>query len=257
MSNPYNASFAFGSGALIATPSAANSTPIQFGTLQDVSVDFSFTNKSLMGQYQFPVAVARGEGKITGKAKFGTISGAVFNSIFFGTTETVGQTLWSYNEAQSVPAASPYTVPAANAATFDEDLGVTYAVSGLYLVKVAASPTVGQYAVNASTGVYTFAAADEGKAVLLNYSFTQTTSGTGAKSIITNNLMGTAVNFQLDLYGQNPNVAGAQWSLRLFSCLSNKLSLDAKNSDFTVPELDFEAFANASNQIGQINTAIS
>ena len=36
-----NASFGFGAGALFATPSGVNQTPIQFGTLQDVSVDFT------------------------------------------------------------------------------------------------------------------------------------------------------------------------------------------------------------------------
>ena len=40
MSN--NTSLAFGSGVLIGTTSAG---PLQFGTLQDVSVDFSFSVK--------------------------------------------------------------------------------------------------------------------------------------------------------------------------------------------------------------------
>ena len=247
-----NTSIAFGSGVLIATPSGANATPIQFGTIQDVSIDFSFAVKQLMGQYQFPVAVGRGEGKISGKAKFANIDGAVFNSLFFGLTPTTGQKMWSYNEAGTIPA-SPYTITVANGATFDADLGVTYAVSGLYLTRVAATPTTGQYSVNTTTGVYTFAAADTTKAVLINYSYTQAV--TGAKSVITNQIMGTAVNFQIDFYQKNPNVAGAQWSLRLYSCLSSKLSMASKNSDFIIPELDFEAFANAANNIGEINTA--
>ncbi len=54
-------SVAFGSGVLIATPSGANATPVQFGTLQDVSIDISFSSKQLFGQYQFPIALARGE----------------------------------------------------------------------------------------------------------------------------------------------------------------------------------------------------
>ena len=88
MSN--NTSLAFGSGVLIGTTSDG---PLQFGTLQDVSVDFSFSVKSLMGQYQFPVAVARGAGKISGKAKFANIDGPILNTIFFGNTPATGQTL--------------------------------------------------------------------------------------------------------------------------------------------------------------------
>ena len=245
-------SVAFGSGILIATPSAANSTPVQFGTIQDVSVDFTFASKSLMGQFQFPVAFGRGEGKISGKAKFANIDGAVFSNIFFGNTKTTGQKLWSYNEAGTVAAGTPYTVTVANSATFDADLGVVYASSGLALIRVASAPAVGQYSVAA--GVYTFNSGDAGKAVLISYSYTQTV--TGSKSVIVNNLMGVAPTFQVDFYQTNPNVAGAQWSLRLYNCVSSKLSLASKNSDFTIPEMDFEAFANASNSVGEINTAI-
>jgi hypothetical protein len=247
-------SVAFGSGVLIATPSGANATPVQFGALQDVSLDFSFSSKQLFGQYQFPIAFARGEGKISGKAKFANIDGPLYNASFFGQTLSTGQKLWSYNEAGAVPASSPYTYSAANAATFDADLGVVYASSGLALTKVASAPAVGQYSVTA--GVYTFNSGDAGRALLVSYSYTQSVSGSGSRAIIGNKLMGTAPTFQIDFYQTNPNIAGAQWSLRLYSCVSTKLSVASKNQDFTIPELDFEAFANAANSIGEINTAV-
>ncbi len=250
MSN--NVSVAFGSGVLIATPTASNSTPVQFGALQDVSIDFSFSTKQLFGQYQFPVAVGRGEGKIAGKAKFANIDGAALNAIFFGLSESSGQKLWSYNEGGAVGTAAPYAVSVANSANFDEDLGATYASSGLSLVKVASNPSVGQYSVEA--GVYTFSSGDAGRAVLLTYSYLQ--SSVGSKSLIGNKLMGAVLPFQIDFYQTNPNVAGAQWSLRLYNCVSSKLSIASKNQDFTIPEMDFEAFANAANMIGELNTAI-
>ncbi len=245
-------SVAFGSGVLIATPSGANATPVQFGTLQDVSIDISFSSKQLFGQYQFPIALARGEGKITGKAKFANIDGPLFNNCFFGQGYNPGQKLWSYNEAGSVPSSSPYTYAAANAGNFDEDLGVVYAASGLALVKVASAPAVGQYSVNA--GVYTFNSGDAGKAVLASYSYTQTSGG--SRAVISNKFMGTAPTFQVDFYQTNPNIAGAQWSLRLYSCVSSKLSIASKTQDFAIPELDFEALANSANAIGEINTAV-
>jgi hypothetical protein len=247
-------SVAFGSGVLIATPSGANATPVQFGALQDVSLDFSFSSKQLFGQYQFPIAFARGEGKISGKAKFANIDGPLYNTCFFGQTLSTGQKLWSYNEAGSVPASSPYTYAAANAATFDADLGLVYAASGLALTRVASAPAVGQYSVTA--GVYTFNSGDAGRALLVSYSYTQSVSGSGSRSIIGNKLMGAAPTFQIDFYQTNPNIAGAQWSLRLYSCVSTKLSVASKTQDFVIPELDFEAFANAANSIGEINTAV-
>lgn len=245
-------SVAFGSGVLIATPSAANATPVQFGALQDVTLDISFSSKQLFGQYQFPIALARGEGKISGKAKFANIDGPLFNSCFFGQTLNAGQKLWAYNEAGAVPSSSPYTYSTANAANFDADLGIVYAASGLALVKVASAPAVGQYSVAA--GVYTFNSGDAGKAILVSYSYTQTSGG--SRSVIANKAMGTAPTFQVDFYQTNPNVAGAQWSLRLYNCVSTKLSVASKMQDFIIPELDFEAIANAANAIGEINTAI-
>lgn len=245
-------SVAFGSGVLIATPSGANATPVQFGALQDVTLDISFSSKQLFGQYQFPIAFARGEGKITGKAKFANIDGPLFNSCFFGQTLSTGQKLWAYNEAGAVPSSSPYTYAAGNAANFDADLGMVYASSGLALTRVASAPSVGQYSVAA--GVYTFNSGDAGKALLVSYSYLQTSGG--SRAVIANKLMGTAPTFQIDFYQTNPNVAGAQWSLRLYNCVSTKLSVASKTQDFMIPELDFEAFANAANSIGEINTAI-
>lgn len=245
-------SVAFGSGVLIATPSGANATPVQFGSLQDVSLDISFSSKQLFGQYQFPIAFARGEGKISGKAKFANIDGSLFNSCFFGQTSNAGQKLWAYNEAGTVPSASPYAYSVANLAGFDADLGIVYAASGLALTRVTSAPAVGQYSVAA--GVYTFNSGDAGKAILASYSYSQ--AANGSRAVIANKLMGVAPSFQIDFYQTNPNVAGAQWSLRLYNCVSTKLSVASKTQDFIVPELDFEAYANAANSIGEINTAV-
>jgi hypothetical protein len=247
-------SVAFGSGVLIATPSGANATPVQFGALQDVSLDFSFSSKQLFGQYQFPIAFARGEGKITGKAKFANIDGPLYNTCFFGQTLAAGQKLWAYNEAGAVAASSPYTYTVANAAAYDGDLGVVYASSGLALTRVGSSPSLGQYTLAA--GVYTFNSGDSGKAILVSYSYTQTASGSGSRAVLTNKLMGAAPTFQIDFYQTSPSSAGAQWSLRLYNCVSTKLTVATKIQDFGIPELDFEAFANAANNIGEINTAI-
>lgn len=86
------AMYAFGSGSLAATPTVGS--PRTFGALQDVNLDFSFTNKELYGSKQFPLVVARGTGKITGKAKFASIDAGLFNDLFFqGTSSTVGSTV--------------------------------------------------------------------------------------------------------------------------------------------------------------------
>lgn len=86
------AMYGFGSGTLSATPTVGS--PQTFGALQDVSLDFSFTNKELYGSKQFPLVVARGTGKINCKAKFASIDAALFNTLFFqGTATTTGSTV--------------------------------------------------------------------------------------------------------------------------------------------------------------------
>jgi len=84
--------FAFGSGVLLGTRTdVANATPVNFGLVQEVQLDLQFTAKELYGQYQFPVAIARGQGKATGKAKMAQISGLAFNNLFFGGSPASGQ----------------------------------------------------------------------------------------------------------------------------------------------------------------------
>jgi hypothetical protein len=244
----------FGSGVLVGTPVGTNQTPVEFGVLQEVSVDFTFNSKPLVGQYQLPVAMGRGVAKITGSAKFAELNGPVFSELFFASvTPAAGQDLWSYNETGTI-GATPYQLTAAHSATWSVDLGVKYAATGVGLTEVASSPTTGQYSVAA--GVYTFAAADTGKAVLISYTYTQTTSGSGSHFTITNPLLGYTPNFQIDFYQQNPNVANTQWSFRLYSCISTKLSIASKLEDWLIPSFDFEAFTNAANQLGTWNTAV-
>src|SRR3990172_4266881 len=90
--------FLFGSGAIYATPlvDAAGvaitvPTPVKFLACQDISCDLSFDTKMLHGGNQMPLAIARGKGKVSVKAKFGQVNGALFNNAFFGQTLATGQ----------------------------------------------------------------------------------------------------------------------------------------------------------------------
>ena len=86
--------YGFGAGFLtgLRTDLTGVQTPRNFGTLQDVAIEFTGDVKELFGQYQYPVDSARGKTKITGKAKFATIQGRMYNDIFFGQTLGSGQT---------------------------------------------------------------------------------------------------------------------------------------------------------------------
>jgi len=237
--------FHFGSGTLwgypVAGNIATNPTPMKFGTLQDINLEISGALKELYGQNQFAEAVARGKCKITGKAKFAQIVGKHVNDLFFGQTMNSGQKLTALDEAQPVPAGSPYTITVSNSGQFIDDWGVRYSATGLPLTRVTSAPVQGQYSV--SSGVYTFAAADAGAAVLISYRYS---SAAGVQLNIRQQLMGFAPTFQILL---NEQYAGKQANLLLYSCVAEKLSWATKNEDFLVPEFDFEAFSNAGGQV--------
>ena len=251
------AEYHFGSGVLIGTPltnasgtAIANGTPVQFGALQDITLDFSFDVKELYGSLQFPLSVGRGKGKATGKAKMAQINGSLLNSLFFGQT-LIGSGVSDVIDTTGVAIPiSPYqiTPTAPNAGVWSVDLGVKNA-SGLPMTKVASAPVTGQYSVSA--GVYTFAAADTTLTVFISYQYTYA-STTAQNQVISNVLMGQAPTFQAEFY---TTFGGKNMTPTLLQCVGTKLSFATKLDDFTIPEFDFSMFANSASQFIKIATS--
>ena len=249
----------FGSGIFWGTPlldatgtAIANPTPVQLGVLQDFSLDQSFETKMLYGQNQFPVAVGRGKGKLSGKAKLAQLSATWINSLFYGQGSAAGLTADVYDTTGIAIPATPFTITAnttggtattikiPNSGTWSADLGVQNA-NGLPLTRVASLPTTGQYTVAA--GVYVFAAADTGNIVFINYQFTAATPTT-AKLLTVNSLpMGYAPVFRADIMIP---YQGKYLTAIIPQCIGSKLAIQSKQDDFLVPDFDFEGFADAS-----------
>lgn len=237
----------FGTGVLIGKRTdIANSTPEPFSVLQEVDFDFSFETKPLFGLNQFAVFIARGEAKWTGKAKSGTISGLIFNNIFFGQNLTPGQTALAASEAHTVPTTSPFTITATNSATFVEDEGATYSGNpGLPLLYVTTTPaTIGEY--EQAAGTYTFSSSDSGAKIFLNYLYTTTT---GENIVINNVILGTTPTFSAVFRNRDPKT-GLFSTLVLNSCTSTKLTLSSKTSDYEIPEFDFQVLDDGTGVIG-------
>jgi hypothetical protein len=238
--------FVFGSGVLIGTPTGGS--PINFGLVQEVSLNVAATTKALYGQYNFPVAIGSGTKKMTGKAKMARVSGQALGSLFFGLPAIAGVTQTQFGETTVVPSASPYTYTTVNHTTFVADQGVVYASSSLPLKQVAASPTTGQYTVSA--GVYTFSSGDAGAQVLISYTYTVASSGENIA--VASALIGPSITFSANLFASDPTT-GKQFSALLYNCVAEKLAFGTKVEDFLIPELDFQCFANAAGQVCQFN----
>lgn len=235
--------YSFGSGVLIGTRTdIINATPVNFGLVQEVTIDETASIKELYGQFQHPIAIARGSVKTTGKAKVARISGLALGQLFYGVAPVAGQVATAFAEVATVPAAAPYTVAPANAATLNDDGGVVYAATGLPLIKVAASPAPGQYAL--AGNAYAFNAGDAGKPLLLSYTYTIAASG--QKFTVANQLAGTTPTFSAQFF---TTFQGQSISLKLNNCTSGKLAFHTKLEDFVLPEFDFSCFADASGTV--------
>jgi hypothetical protein len=245
--------FVFGSGILYGIQTAdgagaavANATPVQFGTMQDISGDISFEEKLLHGAHQMPVAFGRGKGKFEFKAKFAGINGAIMGDLLFGSGSSAGIKAQVQNFVATVPA-TPFQVTVAppSSGTFVSDLGVLLAETGMPMAKVASAPSSGQYSVSAG-GVYTFNTAQTGKGVLISYEYSAS-STTARFGTISNQLMGYAPTFKAQLSQQ---YAGKSLMLTLNACVASKLTLPFKNDDFSLADFSFTAIADAANIVG-------
>jgi hypothetical protein len=206
-----------------------------------------------MGSYQYPVAVGRGAGKITGKAKFAQITGRVYSDLFFGTTFDNDMFRVANAEAGVVADNTNHTIQVDEIATFVDDLGVVDALTNLPMIKIAVGAippptlTATQYAVDA--GIYYFHESREGDTMNISYTYTATSGGNTIE--ITNQKLGTTPTFMA--------VLQVEWdskplTIKLNKCVATKLSFASKLEDFMVPEFDFEAMADSLDVIGTIGT---
>lgn len=244
----------FGPGSIYVTrnDNAGPNTPVNIGYAQEFQYEESAETKELFGQNQYPLVVARGTVKTSGKMKAAVLSGIALNAVFWGQTLSTGQLQMNTAANTAIPTTPFQITPAVpGSGTWEGDLGVIWASGanvGLPLAKVASAPATGQYSVAA--GVYTFAAADV--AIQVSISFSYTTTGAGQKIIVTNTAIGTTPTFQLDYVTV---LYGASYYIRFYVCISQKLIRTHKLTDFMNPEVDFAFFPNAAGQVFQMSAA--
>jgi hypothetical protein len=240
----------FGAGVLIGTQTidatgaaVATPTPIQFGILQEVSIDEEFESKLLYGANQYPVAVGRGKGKISLKAKAALINAELFNTFVYGLTlGTAYENVVEDLTGNAIPTGGTVT-PTSATANVVADLGARDG-NGIPFTRVTGTPTGGEY--HYAAGVWDFGDVDVGKTAFINYAYSST-GVAAAKSITVTNLpMGYSPFFQVDLRG---SYQGKTVYTRYPNATSTKLSMTMKNDDFTIPEFDIECFADSNGNI--------
>lgn len=261
--------FSFGSGYVYGIPlTGTNLTPVLLGTLQECSYDISSSTKELYGQYQFAAAIGRGPAKFSGKAKMGSFSAETWNTFFFGpgatglATPTTTGGIQTVNKENGTPTSHSYQFANSGSGAFDVDLGVVYGpgaaanVQGQALTKVASGPVAGQYSVNAATGTWSFASGDTNASATNGISVAYTWLPSAPTRLIqaiynSDFPMGAAPVFEI-VHSIPYSTGGTDATFKIYSALASKLSFGFKNTDFTVPDIDFMMFANSAGRVFDI-----
>lgn len=247
--------YVFGSGVGWCTPltdytgaAITNPTPFLIAGMQDVSIDLSADQKMLYGSSAFPIAVARGKQKFDVKIKNAQVTARIWNSIFFGQTLAAGIYDAVIDSTGTPIPTTPFQITPTppSSGTWGYNLGVRGS-DNLPYARVASGPTTKQYSVSA--GVYTFATADTGNTVYIDYNYTAT-STVAQKLLIGNPVMGQTPTFQFDM---KIPYNGNSLNLTLLSCVATKMSLGTKLDDFTMPEFDFSGQAPGAAAIGTMS----
>ena len=235
----------FGPGILIATRTDISlGTPINVGYAQEFSIELAGTNKPLYGQKQLPLVQARSTIKPTGKFKSAVVSGLALNTLFWGQTFTTGGINWNIDSTFSVSTVST-SVTVGSSSSFDANLGVKYATSGLPFQRVSTGLEVaGSYSQTAN--VLNFATADSGQAVKVTYT---NTTAVGQSLLVTNALIGNTPTFQLDYYTNLNQPTAKPFVVRIYQCIASKETMAFKLEDYMMPEFEFDLAANASDQL--------
>lgn len=237
----------FGTGVLFGKPvagnEAANPTPFKFGVIQEAIVDFKGDLKKLYGQYQFPVATARGKIDCTIKGKLAVFDLQLLNQLYFAQTSVAGYSLIVDGEAHT---ANVNVATVTNTPILD-DWGVINGVTGqAYINNVNVAALIsGEYNVNLTTGVYTFAEAVQ-PSVKISYAYQV---NTGATITIANQLMGYAPELAMLLYNKFRN---KYLAIKLNDVTLGAINIPTKLEDFWIMDFDGSANADASNLVAAL-----
>lgn len=253
------AQYTFGVGNMYVTQlqdasgnAVPNPTPYPLMVLQEGSIDISGDIKELYGQNQFAVAIGRGKAKVSVKVKPARIFAGLWNAIFFGQGNAAGLIANFTDPTGTAVPTTPFQITPTppNSGVWAADMGVVNSVTGLPVKRVASGPITGQYAVTA--GVYTFASADNGVVMLINFQYTVAAAAAGSNQSVLNLPMGYAPFFKADL---TVVYASKIVTFSFARCVASKFNFGLKNEDFAVPEFDFSPMDDGAGNVMKWSTS--
>lgn len=241
----------FGLGSLFVKDSLGNSAKI--ATIKQFGVNFSEDDVELTAGAKFPIDQRSGPAKAEGKIKVAAYEPMFGHLVMAGSTLEAGYEALADEEPATIPATpGPYTVTVSHAADFVRHWAVRFAgKAGRPMTRVFTGvPTAGQYSVVEATGVYTFAAADQGKPILISYQHKVTASG--QTLVITNAPMGTGTTCSLLGYREDE---GKVLGYYFPTARVKGLNAQFEAGKHMEPEHDWKAFAEPGQTVCRLYTA--
>jgi hypothetical protein len=247
--------FLFGTGRLLASQigsAGVLASPIEFGILQDTTVDLKIDLKELWGGNRFPVSVVDGKGSIDITAKSARISAGQI-ALAFGGTSSQGGGVQIIQDELHVVAANIVTL--ANTPNTAVALPFVMATIGgvqTFYTVLTSGPAVAGVSCVLAGSVLTFAVADNGVTALSTY-YSTVTGAADFSVTVANPLVASAPAFQVALSCKtnNPNNnLPSSLILEFNRVIPAGMKLDIKVDDFLIPDFTMKCFADGNNQIG-------
>ena len=220
-------------------------TPMELGIIQDCSFEASRDIKELMGQFAYPVAIGKGQGKCSGSLTLARFNPQLFRLALGGTVSAGAKTI---KQEKLVVPADPFEITPVSVVEPDGDFGVMLFGAteneNIQMEFVDTPTNSGEY--NFDGTVYKFSAADAGKSIGISY---QTEVVDGTTITVANELMGQVESFRLIFVLQYD---GIETGYEFPNAMSGKFSIPFKRDDFNGVQLDYSAATDGAGDIIKI-----
>jgi hypothetical protein len=251
----------FGTGRLFQIP-AGGGARLPYGDLKEASVDMKVDLKEIYGEGGYPIAVADGHRTIDVTAQHYALRLDTLANDLGVAAPAANAAAISWDEAGTVPSATPYTATLSQGATyaantlvlkvFVKPAGSSVATPVIYQIVPAGSEVAGRSASVSATGVVTFAAGDAGQAFQATYSYGSTN---GQSITLTNTFQNSTTPMQMVLAKRDKSIIDGsvgQLILTLNAVRFGGIKLTYTEGDFTVNDRTFKAFADPSGTVGTL-----
>lgn len=232
-------------GRVYFVPSGTNASKVSLAVIKNWTFELSQESSDLQGSGLDLLDTLPIKRSLKGKLSLSDFSSSIIAAVTSGTTISAGVKLGTTYQT-TVPSTPFQVTPTPpGSGTFYKDLGVVDLDAKKEMTCAATATGTGVYAVNESTGQYTFNTADATHNVLISYSYS--VAGSGQTLEIASASAGVASStYALHFYG---SAGGKSYGIYIPACRLPNLSLTMAPDAWSDVSVDYTAFLDGSNKL--------